>query len=89
MGDLTSSRFDFGASTLGAGSLSAMASMGSVGVRRATGAANKAGMATGEEICTAPRCCGVLEMRIFIPLSDEISTESTDEPSSISISFLT
>jgi hypothetical protein len=28
-------------------------------------------------------------MRIFIPLSVEISTESTDEPSSISMSFFT
>jgi hypothetical protein len=46
-------------------------------------------MGSGAGICSAPRCCGVFEIRIFIPLSEEISTESTDEPSSISISFLT
>ena len=44
---------------------------------------------TGVGICTVPRCWGVLEMRIFIPFSVEISTESKDVPSSISISFFT
>jgi hypothetical protein len=40
-------------------------------------------------ICTVPRCCGVFEMRIFMPLSEVISTESTEDPSIISMSFLT
>jgi hypothetical protein len=35
-----------------------------------------------------PRCAGDFAMRSFIPLSDEISIESTVEPSSMSMSFL-
>src|SRR5882762_6655780 len=43
----------------------------------------------GAAIWTAPRCCGVFEILIFIPLSDEISIESTLDSSSISTSFFT
>ena len=61
--------------------------------RAATGAGNTAGGAIdaiGAAIVTAAIRCGeFLEIRSFIPLSDEISRESTVEPSSISISFLT
>jgi hypothetical protein len=54
-----------------------------------TTAGRSAGIGTGVGICTVPRCCGVFEMRIFIPLSEVISTESTEDPSIISMSFLT
>src|SRR3954467_8083757 len=57
------------------------------GVRRGIGAVIIVGI--GAAICTAPRCCGLLEMRIFIPLSDVISIESTVDSSMISISFFT
>ena len=43
----------------------------------------------GAATCTVPRCAGVFEMRIFIPFSEEISIESTEDPSSMSSSFLT
>ena len=43
----------------------------------------------GAATWTAPRFCGLLEMRIFIPLSDEISIESTVDSSMMSMSFLT
>jgi hypothetical protein len=46
-------------------------------------------MDSGGATWTVPRCCGVLEMRIFIPLSVEISMESTLDSSSISTSFFT
>ncbi len=58
-----------------------------VGSEGASWGAIMAGMDAA--ICTPPRCCGVFEIRSFIPLSEEISIESTDEPSSISMSFLT
>ena len=47
------------------------------------------GMAIGAAICIVPRLVGVLLMRIFIPLSLEISIESTEDSSSISTSFFT
>src|SRR3954468_10098182 len=47
------------------------------------------GSATGAATCTVPRCCGLLEMRIFIPLSEVISMESTVDSSIMSISFFT
>jgi hypothetical protein len=40
-------------------------------------------------VTAAARCCELFEIRSFIPLSEEISMESTVEPSSISISFFT
>ena len=40
-------------------------------------------------VMAATRCWELFEMRSFIPLSEEISMESTVEPSSISISFFT
>src|SRR5258708_25049007 len=46
-------------------------------------------MATGAATWTVPRCCGLLEMRIFIPLSEVISIESTVDSSIMSISFFT
>ena len=39
--------------------------------------------------CIAARATGVLLMRSFIPLSEEISIESTEDSSSMSTSFLT
>ena len=48
-----------------------------------------AGIGIGAATCTAPRCCGLLEMRIFIPLSEVISMESTVDSSIMSISFFT
>jgi hypothetical protein len=61
----------------------------SAGVRRGAGAGITAGICIGCATDTAPRCCGVFEMRIFIPLSDEISMESTVDSSSSSTSFFT
>jgi hypothetical protein len=49
----------------------------------------QAGIAIGAATCIAPRCCGVFDILIFIPLSDEISIESTLDSSSISTSFFT
>src|SRR5512146_1378412 len=59
------------------------------GDRRPTGAGTIVGIGSGVATCMAPRCCGLLEMRIFIPLSEVISIESTLESSMMSISFLT
>ena len=42
----------------------------------------------GHRVHRAARC-GLFEMRIFIPLSDEISIESTVDSSRMSISFFT
>ena len=55
---------------------------------------NTAGNATGAgigaaRVIAAARCCGLFEIRSFMPLSVEISMESTVEPSSISMSFFT
>jgi hypothetical protein len=57
-------------------------------VARPADAGSIAGMGTDAAICT-PRCCGLLDSRIFIPLSVEISIESTVDSSRISISFFT
>jgi len=43
----------------------------------------------GGAICIVPRPLGLFEIRIFIPLSDEISIESTVDSSRMSMSFLT
>jgi len=51
--------------------------------------AGGAACTTGATACMVPRAEGVLLMRIFIPLSDEISIESTEDSSSISTSFFT
>src|ERR1041385_3943451 len=65
------------------------------GVKRAVAMASvmpgggATGIATGAATCTVPRCCGLLEMRIFIPLSEVISMESTVDSSIMSISFFT
>jgi hypothetical protein len=89
IGDFTSSSDVLGASWR-AGSVSAGAAIPSAGVARAPVTAGRsAGTETGAATWTAPRCCGLLEMRIFMPLSDEISMESTVDSSKISISFLT
>jgi len=50
---------------------------GAADVAAAGAAATICGIATGAATCTAPRCCGVFEIRIFTPLSDESSIEST------------
>ena len=86
IGDLTSRNFDFAASALGA---SAVAALGSTDACGCTAGGSSAGIAIGAATCTAPRCCGVFEILIFIPLSDEISIESTLDSSSISTSFFT
>src|SRR4051812_5231591 len=57
--------------------------------RGASAGAATAGSATGAATCTVPRCWGLLEMRIFIPLSEVISMESTVDSSIMSISFFT
>ena len=46
-------------------------------------------MTAGGATCIAPRPLGLFEIRIFMPLSDEISIESTVDSSRMSISFLT
>ena len=43
----------------------------------------------GGATCIAPLPLGLFEIRIFMPLSDEISIESTVDSSRMSISFLT
>ena len=63
--------------------------MPSPGVMRGPAAGNRAGIDTGVATCTVPRWDGDFDRRIFIPLSVEISIESTLDPSRISISFLT
>ena len=47
------------------------------------------GICIGDAICTLARWFEVFEIRIFMPFSDEISMESTDDPSIMSTSFLT
>ena len=50
------------------------------------GAAIMAGIGTGAATDT-PRCVGLFAMRILTPFSDEISMESTEDSSIISMSF--
>src|SRR5215510_549561 len=92
MGDLTSRWVSLAASVvLPATSASATLGRPSDGVGRAImgAAGSKAGTGNGVATCTAPRCCGLFEMRILSPLSDEISMESTVDSSIISMSFFT
>ena len=70
------------------GAESATAGIPAGGVE-ARASAISAGIGIGAATCIVARCVGVLLMRIFIPLSDEISMESTDDSSSISTSFFT
>ena len=90
IGDFTSSSFALGASTLADPSSSDERGTPSDGVSRlfVTGWGRIAGSGTAG-VTMAPRCCGVLEMRSFMPLSVEISIESTDDPSSSSTIFFT
>ncbi len=89
IGDFTSSSFAFAGSALGGSSCTA--GIPATGVVRASaiGAGMSVGIGIEGATCTAPRCCGDFEMRIFIPLSEEISMESTVDSSSISTSFFT
>ena len=48
-----------------------------------------AGIGTGVAIETPPRVTGLFAIRIFTPFSDEISIESTEDSSIISINFFT
>jgi hypothetical protein len=89
IGDLTS----MPAAVLASARESSTAGRPSAGVRRpgsnaACGAIIGAIM-VGWATCMAPRPVGLLEMRSFMPLSDDISMESTVDSSSMSMSFLT
>ena len=82
IGDFTSRTVGFGGSAprrrfVRDGRASLPAGVRATEPPRAASAASAPGAAT----CTAPRCCGLFEMRIFIPLSDEISIESTVDSS--------
>ena len=88
MGDLTSFPPPFGSEAAGA----SIAGEGSAGVGCAApiiGGASIGAMTAGGATCMAPRPLGLFEIRIFIPLSDEISIESTVDSSRMSMSFLT
>jgi hypothetical protein len=88
IGDFTSSWSvrAAGAPPAAAGAGAASADAGSAA---AIGGGIIAGLGIGAAIGIAPRGGALFDSRSFIPLSEEISMESTVEPSSISISFLT
>jgi hypothetical protein len=89
IGDLTSSSVDAGR----AGAATALSLGAAVtpagGVIRASIIGITAGIGTGVAIETPPRVTGLFAIRIFTPFSDEISIESTEDSSIISINFFT
>jgi hypothetical protein len=58
-------------------------------IRASIRAGNTVGTDTGAAIGTAPRCTGLLAIRILMPFSVEISIESTVDSSIMSMSFFT
>ena len=64
------------------------AQLADVIMRRCESSVQLTAITACDATCT-PRPLGLLEIRIFIPLSDEISIESTVDSSMMSMSFLT
>ena len=82
IGDFTSISFE-------ADSAAAEAAVAAMAGALATNEWDPACIGMGGTGCMTPRMTDVLLMRIFIPLSDEISIESTLDSSIMSTSFLT